>query len=41
LRRNGVSRWPEEVLAFSGIEDAPSLEAIRSELRPPADDPLA
>jgi predicted transcriptional regulator len=41
LERHGKPQWPEELLAFKGIADAPLFEASRDSLKPPASDPLA
>lgn len=41
LNRHGKPQWPEEVLAFKGMADAPLFEASRGRLKPPVDDPLA
>lgn len=34
-------KWPESVLRHQGFPDFPDLESLRSELAPPAHDPLA
>jgi len=34
-------KWPESVLRHQGFPDFPDLKSLRSELTPPADDPLA
>ena len=33
--------WPQEVLEFDGVRDAPRFEDYRDALTDPADDPLA
>lgn len=34
-------KWPQSVLAHQGFADFPDLKSLRSDLTPPADDPLA
>lgn len=41
LAAQSQPRWPEAVLDFQGVSDAPSFEAGRDRLKPPAVDPLA
>lgn len=41
LNRHGKLQWPDEVLAFRGMDDMPPFEAGRGGLKPPAADPLA
>lgn len=33
--------WPEEILAFQGVQDFPAFETARAKLTPPPADPLA
>jgi predicted transcriptional regulator len=35
LARSRPERWPEAVLAFKGVRDAPSFEQTRKTLKPP------
>ena len=41
LGRQGVSRWPDEVMSFEGLPSTPRFEDARDMLTPPGDDPLA
>ncbi len=41
LKRRGLSQWPDEVRAFTGVADTAPFEAGRARLKPPPDDPLA
>ena len=41
LNRRGCSRWPDEVLAFTGVTEMTRFETHRDTLKPPAADPLA
>ena len=41
LNRHGKPQWPDEVLVFKGMADMPLFEVSRTELTPPAVDPLA
>lgn len=41
LARQSQSQWPQAVVNFEGLADAPSFEAGRDRLKPPVDDPLA
>ena len=41
LNRHVKPQWPDEVLAFKGMADAPPFEATRGRLKPPVPDPLA
>lgn len=41
LARYNQPTWPEEVLSFNGIADAPPFESGRDYLAEPAVDPLA
>ena len=41
LGRQGVSRWPDEVMGFTGLPSAARFEDARDTLTPPVADPLA
>lgn len=41
LSRHDEHRWPEEVLAFEGLDDMPAFEANRDRLIAPLTDPFA
>lgn len=41
LAHQSQPQWPQAVLDFTGMGDAPRFEAGRDRLRPPVDDPLA
>ena len=41
LARHAQPQWPEAILNFQGIPEIPAFEASRSQLTPPAADPLA
>lgn len=41
LAHQSQPQWPQAVLDFTGMADAPRFEAGRDRLKPPVDDPLA
>ena len=41
LARRNKPQWPDAVMGFTGVDDMPSFESERDQLKPPLADPLA